>query len=170
MSRSTRLPAPRSTLKFSPDPSRDVNGWRAAKLGDARGRDRDIRRLVALAPVWLGWQVRAVGLDHKAIRRDHPRHLRQGTRPGIRHGARQRDEEPEVETAARDLEIAREAVHDPAPLARALGREDRQRLLVGVAAVDEHRLPGPPRDRQLRTIRALLSLPRREVAGEVESG
>src|SRR2546428_349528 len=98
-----------------------------------------------------------------------------GTARGVRSRAlntrlSRREEGREVERAARDLEIAREAVQDPAPLARALGREDRQRLLVGVAAVDEHRLPGPPRERQLRTKRALLSLPRREVTEEVESG
>ena len=59
-------------------------------------------------------------------------------------------------------------MHDPARLANALGRQQRQRLFVGVAAVDDHGLSNPARQRQLGAERALLRVAGRQVAEEVE--
>src|SRR5207247_1695660 len=116
----------------------------ATQLGHARGGDREIGGLVALAPVGLGREERAVGLDDEAVAGHELRHL--GERAGLRvgHRPRERDQQSQVEAALGNRRVAGEAVHDPTGLAhRPLG-EDRQRLLVGVAAMDEHGLARPP--------------------------
>src|SRR2546422_5707741 len=61
-----------------------------AELGHARGGDREIGRLVALAPVGLGREERAVGLDDEAGGGHHPRDPRKraGPRGGHRAGKR----------------------------------------------------------------------------------
>ena len=59
-------------------------------------------------------------------------------------------------------------MHDAARLAHARLGEDRQRVLVGVAAVDEDGLLHPVREGQLRPERALLDVAGREVTKEVE--
>src|SRR2546428_14005754 len=52
-----------------------------AELGHARGGDREIGRLVALAPIGLGREERAVGLDDEAVGGHHLRDL--GERAGL---------------------------------------------------------------------------------------
>ncbi len=61
-------------------------------------------------------------------------------------------------------------MHDPARLAHVRLADQPERLLVGLAAMDEHRLSGPPRQRELAPERALLGLARCQVAKEVEAG
>ncbi len=59
-------------------------------------------------------------------------------------------------------------MHDPAHLAHPLFGEDRQRLRVRVAAVDDDRLPHAPGHLELAPEDTLLHVPRGEVAEEVE--
>ena len=61
-------------------------------------------------------------------------------------------------------------MHDPAVLAHVSGAEDAQRLLVGVATVDEHRLANPVGELQLAPERALLGFAWSEIAKEIEPG
>src|SRR5207245_4831184 len=78
-------------------------------------------------------------------------------------------QEAEVETPARDCDVAREAVHDPADLAGALFGEDAQDVLVRVAAVKQHRLADVTAEREQPAEDALLSVAGREVPKEIET-
>src|SRR5206468_11007826 len=75
----------------------------------------------------------------------------------------------EVEATPGDRDVAREAVHDAAGLANARLGEERERLGVGVTAVDQHGLPHAAGQGELGAEAALLRLARREGAEEVEA-
>jgi hypothetical protein len=60
-------------------------------------------------------------------------------------------------------------MHDPAVRAHVRLADQPERLVVRVAAVDEHRLADPARQRELASERALLGFTRREVAKEIEA-
>ena len=121
----------------------------AQELRHARGRDRQVRRLVALTAPGLGRQVRAIRLDHETVEREGPHHLGEPPRARVGHRARDRDQEPEVEAAARHLEVAREAVQDPADGGDPLRLADVEEIRVRLAAMEQDGLPDGPRQPEL---------------------
>ena len=128
--RRPRTPAasgsPRSRAAFAVVAAATVAAGTAQELGHARGRDRQVGRLVALPAPRLGREVRAVGLDDEPVERERPHDLGEPARARIRHRPRDRDEEPEVEAPARHGQVAREAVEDPAARGHVLGRAERR--------------------------------------------
>ena len=93
-------------------------GIDAAQLGDAGRGQGHVRRLVALAAVGLGRQVRAIRLDDEAVLGHEAGDVGQRARVLVGHRPGQRDEEAEVETAPGHRDVGREAVHDAADVAR----------------------------------------------------
>src|SRR5207247_10479658 len=93
-----------------------------------------------------------------------------GGRAGVRGGARagERDEQPQLEAAPGFARVTREAVHDAAHLAHRHLGEDRERLLVGVPAVDEHGLAQTAREGELGPERTLLGVAGREETKKIE--
>ena len=109
--------------------------------------DRQVGRLVALTAPGLGRQVRAIRLDHERVERQRPHHLGEPPRARVGHRARDRDQEPEVVAAARHLEVAREAVQDPADGGDPLGLADVEEVRVRLPAMEQDGLPDGPRQR-----------------------
>ena len=138
------------------------------ELRHARGRDRQVRRLVALTPPGLGREVRAIRLDHETVERQRPHHLGEPARARVGHRARDRDQEPEAEAAPRHLEVSREAVEDPADGRDPLGLADVEEIRVRLSAMEQDGLPDGPRQPELGDERGPLDGPRREVAVVVE--
>ena len=143
-------------------------GRDTAQIGHVGGGDRHPRGLVALPAMGMGRQERAVGLHHQAVGGHEAGDLRQRARVLVGHRPRERDHQAQVEAALGHVHVGREAVHDAADLVDALRRENRERLRVRVAAVDDDRLAEPARHVELPAQRRLLRGPGREVAEEVE--
>ena len=99
-----------------------------------------IGRLVALAAVFAGRQIGRIRLHQQPVERDSLRHLAQGLGLLERHDAGERDVEAEIEPRARQLGAAGEAVqHGRKGAPRHLLAQDRGRIIVGVARMDDKR-------------------------------
>ena len=130
---------------------------------------RDICRLVPLPAVRHRRQKRAVGFGQQPIERHAPGRLAQRPGLGKRHDPGERDEEAERQPGVGERVVSRETVQDAAQLAAALLAQDRQRVLVGLAGVDDDRPLQLAREPDLRAEHRVLHVTRREVVVVVEA-
>ena len=101
---------------------------------------RDVRRLVALAAVRHRRQKRAVGFDQQPIERHAARRLAQLRAFGKRHDAGERDVEAQRERRRRASAASPvKQCSTPRSVAAAFLAQDRERVLVGLAGVDDDR-------------------------------
>jgi hypothetical protein len=123
-------------------------------------------RLIGLAALRLRREVRSVGLDQQALRRDACCRLGKRRVLRIRHVAGERDP-PACGDAVLETLRHREAVQDDPDACGTLAQQ-RERVLGGVASVDDERLVELLRQGDLELERPHLRFARRAVAVVVQ--
>jgi hypothetical protein len=113
------------------------------------GDERHMGGLVALPAMRNRREIGAVGLDEQAVQRHEGRHLLElgGARKG--HDSGQRQVVSGVQDAPGGGRVAGEAVEDHRDVPGLLLRENRERVVLGLARVDDDRQAALPRQRDL---------------------
>lgn len=136
--------------------------WYTTQRGDSFSHEVNSRRLVALAPVWMWREIRAIGLDQQAIERDALRDFvklscfGEGDRPG------QRDVRAQLKAGGGVGPIATEGVHDNREALRGL-RQNPHGIGLCIPSMDHHRQPVLACESELLPKQRVLCILRRAV-------
>src|SRR5207253_1798074 len=117
----------------------DLLDGEAVEVGELFSDVADVGGLVALAAVRDGCEVRGVGLHEDAVQGDRLGDVAQHRRVVESDDAGEREIKPQVQRVLCQPGVAREAVKDPADLAGLLLLENRDRVFLGIARVDNDR-------------------------------
>ena len=150
---------------------RDLVKRDAARFRQHFGGLDHIGRLVAFAAKRIWREIRRVGFDENAVRRQFGGNGAQRGRVLEGQNARERDEEPERYGAAGKVGAAGETMqHGGEGALPRFFLENASGVVVGLARMDHQRQPGLARRPDVGAKAALLILPRAAVVVVVEPG